>query len=143
VPSRKGIREPPRGTRRATLLHIHADRGLVDYDARVADYWPEFGQFGKQEITVRQVLANGGELDGARLLSPEEVGDVGVAAFLRNLRRLKRGIAIQHPGVYYCDARNVEVSMRTTAAPIEADGEFLGYTPATIDILPGKIRFLM
>jgi CubicO group peptidase (beta-lactamase class C family) len=42
----------------ATLLHIHADRGLIDYDARVADYWPEFGQAGKEDITVRQVLSH-------------------------------------------------------------------------------------
>lgn len=42
----------------STLLHIHADRGLIDYDARVADYWPEFGQAGKENITVRQVLAH-------------------------------------------------------------------------------------
>ena len=42
----------------ATLLHIQADRGLVDYDARVSDYWPEFGQAGKQDITVRQVLSH-------------------------------------------------------------------------------------
>lgn len=42
----------------ATLLHIYADRGLIDYDARVADYWPEFGQAGKGEITVRQILSH-------------------------------------------------------------------------------------
>ena len=42
----------------ATLLHIFADRGLIDYDARVAEYWPEFGQCGKKEITVRQVLSH-------------------------------------------------------------------------------------
>jgi CubicO group peptidase (beta-lactamase class C family) len=42
----------------ATLLHICADRGLIDYDACVAEYWPEFGQAGKEEITVRQVLAH-------------------------------------------------------------------------------------
>jgi CubicO group peptidase (beta-lactamase class C family) len=42
----------------ATLLHIYADRGLIDYDARVADYWPEFGQAGKAKITVRQVLSH-------------------------------------------------------------------------------------
>lgn len=41
-----------------TLLHIYADRGLIDYDARVAKYWPEFGQAGKEDITVRQVLAH-------------------------------------------------------------------------------------
>lgn len=42
----------------ATLLHIYADRGLIDYDARVAQYWPEFGQAGKEQITVRQVLSH-------------------------------------------------------------------------------------
>jgi len=42
----------------STLLHIFADRGLVDYDKRVADYWPEFAQAGKQDITVRQVLSH-------------------------------------------------------------------------------------
>jgi CubicO group peptidase (beta-lactamase class C family) len=42
----------------ATLLHIYADRGLIDYDARVAEYWPEFGQCGKENITVRQVLSH-------------------------------------------------------------------------------------
>ena len=42
----------------STLLHIYADRGLIDYDARVADYWPEFAQAGKSGITVRQVLSH-------------------------------------------------------------------------------------
>ena len=42
----------------STLLHILADRGLVDYDDRVADYWPEFAQAGKAAITVRQVLSH-------------------------------------------------------------------------------------
>lgn len=42
----------------ATLLHIFADRGLIDYDAKVADYWPEFGCRGKESITVRQVLCH-------------------------------------------------------------------------------------
>jgi CubicO group peptidase (beta-lactamase class C family) len=42
----------------ATLLHLYVDRGLIDYDARVADYWPEFGQAGKEDITVRHVLSH-------------------------------------------------------------------------------------
>ena len=42
----------------ATLLHIYADRGLVDYDALMSDYWPEFGQAGKERITVRHVLSH-------------------------------------------------------------------------------------
>jgi CubicO group peptidase (beta-lactamase class C family) len=42
----------------ATLIHILVDRGLLDYDDRVADYWPEFAQAGKGEITIRHVLAH-------------------------------------------------------------------------------------
>jgi len=42
----------------STLVHIMVDRELLDYDARVADYWPEFGRAGKQKITLRQVLAH-------------------------------------------------------------------------------------
>src|SRR3546814_11323108 len=34
------------------------DAGLVDPDERVAHYWPEFAQSGKQDLTVRTVLAH-------------------------------------------------------------------------------------
>jgi CubicO group peptidase (beta-lactamase class C family) len=33
-------------------------RGLFDYDARVCTYWPEFAQAGKEQVTVRQLLAH-------------------------------------------------------------------------------------
>ncbi len=42
----------------ATCAHILADRGQLDYDERVATYWPEFAQNGKADITVRQVLSH-------------------------------------------------------------------------------------
>ncbi len=40
----------------STVIHRLADRGLIDYDAPVAEYWPEFGVNGKSSITVRQVM---------------------------------------------------------------------------------------
>jgi len=42
----------------STALHRLADRGLVDYDAPVAEYWPEFAANGKEAITVRHVLCH-------------------------------------------------------------------------------------
>jgi CubicO group peptidase (beta-lactamase class C family) len=42
----------------STVLHVLADRRLVDYDRSVAHYWPEFAQAGKAGITVRHVLAH-------------------------------------------------------------------------------------
>jgi len=40
-----------------TLAVAHA-RGLYDYDAPVARYWPELAQAGKGAVTVRQLLAH-------------------------------------------------------------------------------------
>jgi CubicO group peptidase (beta-lactamase class C family) len=40
----------------ATGLLMLADRGQLDYDRPVADYWPEFAAHGKAEITVRTLM---------------------------------------------------------------------------------------
>lgn len=42
----------------ATALHLQAERGLVDYDRPVADYWPEYGVNGKAQVTVRDALSH-------------------------------------------------------------------------------------
>lgn len=42
----------------SVCLHLLAERGLVDYDAPVARYWEEFGQNGKETVTVRHVLTH-------------------------------------------------------------------------------------
>jgi CubicO group peptidase (beta-lactamase class C family) len=40
------------------------DRGLLDLDAPVAQYWPEFGRHGKDVITTRQILVHRSGLPG-------------------------------------------------------------------------------
>jgi len=47
-------------TKGATALcaHILAARGLLDLDAPVADYWPEFAQNGKEATTVAMLLSH-------------------------------------------------------------------------------------
>ncbi|MCC7078034.1 MAG: beta-lactamase family protein [Acidimicrobiia bacterium] len=52
----------------STALHVLADRGLVDYDAPVATYWPEFGVAGKEEITIRHLLSHESGLHPLRTL---------------------------------------------------------------------------
>jgi CubicO group peptidase (beta-lactamase class C family) len=46
-----------KGLAAMTLALAHS-RGWLDYDERVASYWPEFAQAGKGEVTVRQLLAH-------------------------------------------------------------------------------------
>jgi CubicO group peptidase (beta-lactamase class C family) len=46
-----------KGVAAMTMAVAHS-RGLLDYDEKVATYWPEFAQEGKENITVRQLLAH-------------------------------------------------------------------------------------
>ena len=42
----------------AMTVAVANSRGWIDYDAPVAEYWPEFAQNGKEAITVRQLLSH-------------------------------------------------------------------------------------
>ena len=42
----------------ALCVHILVDRGVVDFNAPVARYWPEFAGAGKQGVLVRHVLSH-------------------------------------------------------------------------------------
>lgn len=42
----------------AVCLHVLADRGLLDIEAPVAQYWPEFGCNGKEAITVAMAMSH-------------------------------------------------------------------------------------
>ena len=67
----------------SACAHVLADRGELDYDERVATYWPEFAQNGKRDITVRQVLSHSAGLHrfgtiidhGSRILDWEHMTD--------------------------------------------------------------------
>lgn len=42
----------------ALTVALAQSRGMIDYDEKVATYWPEFAQNGKENITVRQLLGH-------------------------------------------------------------------------------------
>jgi CubicO group peptidase (beta-lactamase class C family) len=78
----------------ATVIGLLLDRGQLDLDVRVADYWPEFAAAGKQEVTVRTLLSHRagvfGSPDG---FSPEELADSRLAA-----AKLAASPPLWHPG---------------------------------------------
>lgn len=57
----------------AMAMHLLADRGLLDWDAPVATYWPGFARAGKEAITVRTLLNHRGGL--AYLDAPLNLAD--------------------------------------------------------------------
>ena len=65
-------------TKGATALcaHILAQRGLLDFDAPVAEYWPEFAAQGKGEIPVSWLLCHkSGLIDTSSRLSLDDALD--------------------------------------------------------------------
>lgn len=71
------------------------------------------------------------------------VGNVSILDYLKNLHKIKRGDIIDHPEIAYTSIQSIEVNHTNEACPIEVDGEFIGYTPVTIQLLPSKLKFLL
>lgn len=82
------VHSATKGLAAMTLAVAHS-RGWLDYEERVATYWPEFAQHGKETITVRQLLAH-----QAGLFAFEEPVDRSVVA---DLDRLAQVMARQTP----------------------------------------------
>jgi CubicO group peptidase (beta-lactamase class C family) len=82
------VHSASKGLAAMTLAVAHS-RGWLDYEDRVAHYWPEFGQHGKETITVRQLLAH-----QAGLFAIDEPVDRAVIA---DLDRLAAVLARQTP----------------------------------------------
>jgi CubicO group peptidase (beta-lactamase class C family) len=65
----------------AIAVAVAHSRGLIDYDEKVATYWPEFAQNGKGAITVRQLLSHQAGLSGLDWrLDPKRLGDLDALA---------------------------------------------------------------
>ncbi len=73
----------------AMAMALAHSRGLFDYDDRIAKYWPEFAQRGKEATTIRQLLAH-----QAGLFALDERVDVETE---RDLDRLAIILARQKP----------------------------------------------
>lgn len=50
----------------STCVHHLVERGELDLNAPVARYWPEFGQAGKQDVTLAMVLSHRSGVIGPR-----------------------------------------------------------------------------
>ena len=73
----------------AMTIAVANSRGWIDYDAPVAEYWPEFAQNGKGAVTVRQLLSHEAGLVWIdEPLRPED---------MRDLDQVCRALARQKP----------------------------------------------
>lgn len=70
------------------------------------------------------------------------IGKVGWLDFLRHLPQLRRGEKLQHPAIRYFSASACHIDS-ISPMPIDMDGEFVGYTPLHMEMIPQRIRFIV
>jgi CubicO group peptidase (beta-lactamase class C family) len=135
----------------STVIHRLVDRGLIDYEAPVAEYWPAFGANGKSNITVRQVMRHQAGLSALHGAS---------TADLLNHELMEERLAAAAPGYSFGKpayhaltygwlvsglARAVtgrgmrELFRRELAEPLGTDGLHLGRPPVDSPTRPAQI----
>ncbi len=95
----------------ALVLALSVERGLLDYEARVAALWPAFGARGKDRVTVAQTLAH----------------QAGVPGFLQ---QIDPGLWLDPPA---CAAAIAELE------PLWPPGSASGYHPLTWGYIAGEL----
>jgi diacylglycerol kinase (ATP) len=107
---------------------------------------------GKHVVTdllLGVVVANGAYAGGGMHFAPKSRVDDGlfdvvlihkqsIPSRLINFPRIYVGTHVNLSWISYFQGRSVKVTS-TENVPIEADGEFLGHVPCTIDILPSAL----
>lgn len=78
----------------ATCAHVLASRGLLDLNAPIAEYWPEFAKHGKENATVAMTLNHSVGVPGFR----EKVKRGGFSDWDYMVHRLEEEPAFWEPG---------------------------------------------
>jgi CubicO group peptidase (beta-lactamase class C family) len=126
----------------ATVIHRLADRGLIDYEAPVADYWHAFAVNGKADLTVREVMRHTAGLSGLRGASQANVFDH--TEMEERLAAASPGRLFGHPAYHALTfgwlmsglaravtGKDMRILFREELAePLNTDGFHLGRPPA-------------
>jgi len=105
----------------------------------------------KTVITV--VVANSRYFGGGMCIAPDakiddgllnlvQVGDLGRIEALRRLQETFGGQRIEHPNVRYSTCKTIHAES-SSRVPIEADGELVGFLPASFEIVPQALKVLL
>jgi CubicO group peptidase (beta-lactamase class C family) len=137
----------------STVLHRLVDRGLLSYEAPIAQYWPEFGANGKSAITVRDMLRHRAGLSHLKGVSKSELLDHRLMEERIAAAPVDRlaGRGAYHAFTYGWLASGLaraitgmgmrELFRREIAQPLNTDGLHLGRPPVDAPTKVAQIMF--
>ncbi len=74
------------------------------------------------------------------ILEVIHLGDICLLDYFKQLPHLRMGRILKHPQIRYEKSRFIKIF--TPNMPIDCDGEFIGFTPLMVQMVPGAIRIL-
>ncbi len=109
-------------------------------------------EWTKQGKINSLVVANGKFFGNGMCIAPEAevtdrtfevviIGDISTRDYLKNMNGVKSGDKLSHPKVEYKRTDKLEITSEEKCG-LEADGEFVGYAPATVTIADETIKLL-
>lgn len=123
----------------ATIIHLLAERGRLEYDAPIATYWPEFAANGKDGVTVRHAL----EHNSCIPFLPDDIGQETLSDWAAMCRVMEQSKPAWPPGTHHQYHAHTygwilgEVARRVDGRPFQqfVDEEFNG--PLGVKIFAG------
>jgi len=70
------------------------------------------------------------------------IGDVSLWDYIKNLGKLKKGLKLEHPEASYHTIGSCKITPIEGQCPIDMDGEFIGFAPMEVEVVPAAVRFV-
>ncbi len=116
-------------------VKVHADS--FDYEREVMSLIVANGRFFGGGMGIAPDA-----LPDDKLFSVVIVGKISILEYLMNLGKIKKSKKIEHSEIKYLTAAQLLIESSIGPLPIDMDGEFVGYTPLKLKVVPAAMKFI-
>ena len=116
-------------------VKVHAD--TFDYESSVMSLIVANGRFFGGGMGIAPDA-----LPDDKLFSVVIIGKISTFEYLKNLGAIKKSQKIDHPDLKYLSATEIQIESPAGPLPIDMDGEFIGFSPIKMKVVPGAIKFI-
>ena len=116
---------------------VNAQGDSFAYDGEILNFIVANGKYFGSGLGI----APHASIDDGQL-SIVVLGKISLLDYIKLLSQVRQCKPITHPAFYYTSAKELRLYSPSGPLPIDMDGEFIGYSPMKVSIVPGALRFL-